>query len=177
MRTETIEVFTFDELSESAKEVARNWYRSGEVWHWGGEWWNSAVAFSAIAPIDIRGVDWDRADPDMRWSGDDDLRELSGVRAWKWLQNNGWFDLAAKNVMGDCTLTGYCGDCDFFDPIEKHRRHPAGVPDLETLFRDCVYSWAFAGRRDMEWCYSDECVDETIRCNEYEFTASGDFWG
>jgi hypothetical protein len=177
MRTESIEVFTFDELSEAAKEQARNWYRSVEVWHWGGEWWNSAVAFSAIAPIDIRGVDWDRADPDMSWSGDDDLREMSGVRAWKWLHNNGWFDLAAKNVMGECSLTGYCGDCEFFDPIEKHRRDPAGVPDLETLFRDCVHNWAFAARRDMEWCYSDECADETILCNGYEFDATGAFWG
>jgi hypothetical protein len=177
MRTETIEVFTFDELSEPAKEQARNWYRSdGDLWHWADEWWNSAVAFSAIAPIDIRGVHWDNADPDMRWSGDDALRELSGARAWKWLHNNGWFDLAAKNVMGDCTLTGYCGDCEFFDPIEKYRRDPAGVPDLKTLFRDCVHSWAFAARRDMEWSYSDEAVDETIRCNQYEFDDLGRLW-
>jgi hypothetical protein len=178
MRTEAIDVFTFDELSDTAKDRARDWYRQGaSEWQWASEWWDSAVAFSAIAPMEIRSIYWDRADPDMRWSGDDALRELSGVRAWKWLHNNGWFERAQKNVMGDCTLTGYCGDCSFFDPIEKYRRDPAGVPDLETLFRDCVYSWAFDARRDMEYAYSDEAVDETIRCNEYEFEATGDFWG
>jgi hypothetical protein len=177
MRTETIEVFIFDELSKAAKEQARNWYRSdGDLWHWADEWWDSAVAFSAIAPIDIRRVDWDHAEPDMRWSDDDALRGLSGVRAWKWLHNNGWLDLAAKNVMGECTLTGYCGDCEFFDPIEKYRSDPSGLPALETLFRDCVYSWAFAARRDMEWCYSDESVDDALRDNAYEFDASGNFW-
>ncbi len=177
MRTETIEVFQFDELSDRAKQRARDWYLShGDSWHWSQEWWDSAVAFSAIAPVDIRAIDWHHASPDMRWTGDDELRDLSGLRAWKWLNNNGWFDLAQKNAMGACTLTGYCGDCEFFDPIEKYRGDPLKVPDLETLFRDCVYAWAFSARRDLEWSQSDECVDETIRGNEYEYTAAGDFW-
>jgi len=177
MRTETIEVFQFDELSNAAKQRAREWYCSdGDVWHWSGEWWDSAVAFSGIAPVEIREIHWDRADPTIRWTGEDALRDLSGVRAWKWLHNNGWFDLAARNVMGDCTLTGYCGDCDFFDPIDKYRRNPLGVPDLETLFRDCVYGWAFAALHDMEHAYSDEAIDETIRANGYEFDAGGKFW-
>jgi hypothetical protein len=54
MRTETIEVFQFDELSDAAKERARDQYRTGlEVWHWANEWWDSAVAFSGIAPVEI----------------------------------------------------------------------------------------------------------------------------
>ena len=176
MRTETIEIFRFDELSDAAKERARAWYRESDCWHWSDEWWDSAVEFSKIAPICVRSINWENADPDMIWSEESELSELSGVRAWKWLHNNGWFDLAARNVMGGCTLTGYCGDCDFFDPIQKYARDPMGVPELGELFRDCVFSWAFAARRDMEWCFSDESVDENIIANEYEFDARGDFW-
>lgn len=51
-----------------------------------------------------------------------------------------------------------------------------GVPELGELFRDCVYSWAFAARRDMERSYSDECVDDSIEANEYEFDAGGNFY-
>lgn len=176
MRTETIEIFTFAELTDSAKERARQWFREGGCWHWSDEWWDSAAAFSKIAPIKVRSIHWERAEPEMVWSEDAELSELSGVRAWKWLHNNGWFDLAAENVKGGCTLTGYCGDCAFFDPIEKYARDPMGVPELGDLFRDCVYSWAFAARDDMEWSHSDECVDDTIEANGYEFEACGNFY-
>jgi hypothetical protein len=177
MRTQTVAVFTFDELDADAKERAREDYRrGGDLWHWSGEWWASAEAFSAIAPIQVQAIDWDRAEPEMRFA-DDDVAALSGVRAWKWLHNNGWFDLAARNADGGCTLTGYCGDCDFFDPIHALRSRPADVPALEDLFRDCVYGWAFAARRDLEWCYSDEAIDETLTANGYEYLASGEFWG
>jgi hypothetical protein len=178
MQTITIEIFTFDELPESAKERARDWYRAqGDCWHWQDEWWQSAQAFSEIAPIDIMGADYDRMEFDARWKNNcPDVRDLSGLRAWKWLQNNGWFDLANKNAMGDCTLTGYCGDCPLFDPIEQYATKPLDVPSLLELFRDCAYAWLKAARDDMEWHYSDECVGEYLEMNGYQFTSDGKFY-
>ena len=177
MRVEIIKLYQFDELNDAAKEKAREWYRTDHVWDWHDEWWDSAVAFSAIAPVNVDGMEWYNVCSEMSWTGDDALRKISGVRAWKWLQNNGWFDLAAKNVVNGFTLTGYGSDNGFFDPIEKYQRDPAGVPDLETLFRACVYSWASAARRDMEWFYSDDCVDDMLVNGEYEFTSRGVLWG
>lgn len=175
-RTIEITLYEFDDLSDAAKEVARDDYRAGgDLWPWADEWWASAKAFSEIAPIEVLAIDWDRADPDMRFD-DDDLAGLTGVRAWKWLQNHGWFDLAARNARGDCTLTGYCGDCDFFDPIEAVRRDPGDIATLEDLFRDCVYAWAFAARRDLEYAYSDEAADEWLRESETLFLRSGKVW-
>jgi hypothetical protein len=172
-RTIEITAYRFDELSDRAKERARDWYREGDTWGWSDEYWQSARAFAAIAPMDIWEADYSRGDVSVRWAGDDEVAELTGLRAWKWLANNGWFDLAAKNIQGDCTLTGFCGDCDLFDPIAQYAKNPLRVPELEQVFRECYYSWVHAARADMEHSYSDESVDESIRINEYEFDAEG----
>lgn len=177
MQTVTIEIFTFDELPESAKETAREWYRAqGDCWHWHEEWWQSAKAFSEIAPIKVWGADYDRMETSTEWTGDLETARLSGLRAWKWLRNNGWFELANRNAMGDCTLTGYYGDCPLFDPIKQYAAKPLAVPELGVLFEDCIYSWLKAARDDMEWHYSDECIDEHLEMNGYQFTIEGKFY-
>jgi len=180
MKTATIEIFTFEELSESAKEAARNAWRYDADWAWADDWWHSVQEFSKIAPIKVTSVDYVRAEFEGGWDiYPTAAEELSGLRAWKWLQNNGWFDLANKNAMGECTLTGFCGDCDLFDPIEKYARDPLNVPPLIDLFSDCIYSWVFAARRDYEHSQSDEYIDECLIENGYEFTADGRMyvWG
>lgn len=183
-RQETITrtLYQFDELSDAAKETAREWFRSCEPWGWASEWIGSAQAFEKIAPVKIKGWDIDRADVTIEWTGteyatrydhDDAIRELSGVRAWKWLQNNNWFKWARDNKQGACSMTGFCGDCAFADPIAAYEATPSRVPDLEQVFREACYSWVQDARDDMESSYSDESVDETIRANEYEFDESG----
>ena len=176
MKHVTIEIFDYSELSEAAKQSARDWYCEGGAWYWQDEWWQSARAFSDIAPVDIQSADYERADVDCTWQGECDVEDLEGVRAWKWLQNNGWFDLAARNAQGDCTLTGYCGDCDLFDPLHEYAKTPLAVPDLRQVFYECAQSWVQAARRDLEESYSREVVEENIEANEYQFTECGGFW-
>lgn len=183
MRTVTKTIYTFDELSDDAKERAREWYRScGDTWGWQSEWWNSAKEFSRIAPIKIREADYERGHVSIEWTGpnyalrfdhSDNIAELTGLRAWKWLSNNGWFDWARKNSAGECTMTGYCGDCSFSDALEPYERNPRAVPDLKQVFYEMAQAWVFAARRDMEHSYSDEAVDESIIANEYEFDSEG----
>jgi hypothetical protein len=176
MKHVTIKVCTFDELSDDAKERARDWYRQGGCFHWRDEWWQSAREFSAIAPVDIFRVDIACAHVDVSWHADENVRGLSGVRAWKWLQNNGWFELARRNAQGDCTLTGFCGDCPLFDPLVKYAETPGQVPGLEQVFYECAQSWVSEAQRDYDWCNSDEAIDDNIICNAYEFTEQGEFW-
>ena len=176
MKHVTLKICTYEELNETAQENAREWYRQNDCWHWDAEWWQSAQAFSIIAPIKIYEADMCAGWVSCRWQDDSDVAALSGVRAWKWLQNNGWFDLAAKNAQGDCTLTGYCFDCPLFDPIAEYAKNPASVPDLEQVFYECAQAWFYAARADYEWSMSDEAVIDAIIGNEYEFTESGEFW-
>ena len=140
MREETIKIYSFDELSDSAKEAARNHFRQSDCWNWSEEWWQSAQAFSRIAPIDIREADCSRRNVTIQWQGDNSIRELSGLRAWKWLLNNNWFEWARKNKAGDCTLTGFCGDRAFADTIAQYEKNPQSVPDLEQLFYEFTES-------------------------------------
>ncbi len=182
MRQEIIGVYSFDELSESAKETAREWFRESDCWGWSEEWWQSAQAFSRIAPIDITKADYSRRDVAIRWNGisyvnrfdhDDSIRELSGFRAWKWLNNNGWFEWAAKESQGAYSMTGYCGDAPFGDALMAYAINPARVPTIEQVFYECAQEWVNQAADDMEYSYSDEAIDESIRINEYEFTADG----
>ena len=176
MRLKTIEIYQFHELEDYAKERARDYFRnSSDLWGWQSEWWESAQAFSKIAPIDIREADFERRHVDIRWTGDDDLAELSGLRAWKWLENNNWFKWAADNKSGKCTMTGYCGDCPFGDAIAEYKDDPKHTPELKQVFYEAAQAWIHEAAADMEYCYSDEHIDDLIEINEYEFLDNGTF--
>jgi hypothetical protein len=175
MRIIETKAFTFDELSEKAKDRARDKFRADpDLWGWQSEWWDSAQAFSRIAPIDIREADYDRRHVSVRWTGDDDVAELSGLRAWKWLKNNGWIDWAINEAKGACTMTGYYGDAPFGDAIRAYGTgDPRKVPELRQVFYEAAQEWCKQAAEDMEHAYSDEAIDEMIACNDYEFDEDG----
>ena len=174
-RTITTEVYSFEELTDDAKERAHiDYVASGDSFPWGDEWQDSLSAFCDIAP-----VEWSRFDVTAYYIDcraafyEADAADLSGVRAWKWLHNNGWFDLAKRNAEGACTLTGYCGDCPLFDPIHRHAATPSKVPDLEQVFYECLQSWVYACRADQEHCESLDYFAELCEGNEWEFSEHG----
>ena len=169
-------VYQYDELSESAQSKARDQYRNGgDIWYDSEEYWESGKEFSKIAPIEITEADWCNGQVDIKWTGDDDVKELHGLRAWKWLQNNDWFDWAKRNKAGECTMTGTWCDCPFGDAIMDYADKPLQTPDIKQVFYEAAQAWVFAARRDLEHAYSDEAVAESIRINEYEFTAEGEW--
>ena len=170
MREVSYTVFTFDELSDAAKARAIDSYRNrGVDWFWQSDWWDSAKAFSRIAPIDIQEADYDRRHVAVQWLYEWNAGNLAGSRAWKWLQNKGWFDLARDITSGDRTLTGYCGDCPLFDPIAAYEKTPLKIPTLRQVFYECAQSWVNEAANDLEWHYSDEYITEHLSANEYEF--------
>jgi hypothetical protein len=173
MRTETIAIFMFDELSDEAKQTAIERYQVHDLWD-SSEWWESANAFSELSLIEINSVDYNAGQVDIRWTAEQCLAELTGLRAWKWLQNNGWFKWGSDNKSGLCTMTGFCGDCAFGDPLAEYEKNPLSVPDLEQVFYEMAQSWVFDARSDCEASYSDECITENIQVNEYEFYANGE---
>lgn len=182
-RTIEIQLFQLSELTDEARKRAIDAFRNaGDCWAWGDEWWDSAQAFSRIAPINIRDADYDRRQVSVEWAGvsyanrfdhDDAIRELSGLRAWKWLENNGWFAWAENERKGACSMTGYCGDAPFGDAIAAYARKPLSVPDIEQVFYEAAQAWVCEAADDCERAYSDEAIAEQIECNEFEFTADG----
>lgn len=189
MRTEIVGIYSYDELSDDAKEKAREYFRHNDYeYAWTDEWNDSINAFCKVMPVERGDYQIGAFYPSYQHCvfTDDDAAELYGVRAYKWLLNNGYngafnkytgeFETAQKIIEGTCPLTGYCGDCDLFYPIAEFMKKP-GNRALSELFQDCFDSWLKAYQSDLEYQNSDEYIEESIIANEYEFTKDGKFYG
>jgi len=180
MRQETVNIYTFDELSDEAKERARDWYREGEDFGWIlKEASDSVKEFNKIAPVIISDADYYRQYVKVKWDYDsyyDGEEDLEGREAWVWLKKRGWFAIAKENSDGGCTLTGVCYDCPLFDPITEVAKTPQKVPSLMDLFRECAERWMDMVVEDIEHQSSDESIDENIWANGYEFYGDGEFY-
>jgi hypothetical protein len=172
--TETSISYRYDELGEDAQERAREWYTTDLDFLGAEDWHNSLKGFCDFFPASIADYfisPWQHSYVKIDATADDDINELSGVRLWKWLHNNGYF--TPKTLGGDCPFTGYCGDEDLLDPIRAFRDKPTEGTTLSDLLQDCGDSWLKAYAADWEYSYSDECVAETIIANGYEFDEDG----
>jgi hypothetical protein len=171
-----VTVYKLDELDAAMQQRVISGWRDGEQFFWSEEWRNSLDAFAKIAPLTIRnwevgyrsnGVTFDMDQDDNYGDG---IAEMSGVRAWKWLVNNGWAKLATGQ---DCPFTGYCGDEDLLDAIRAAIANPASITSLRDVFADALHDWAKAFERDIDHWGSEEAIREDIEANEYEFNANG----
>ncbi len=176
MRTETIEIFTYDELSEAAQENARDWYLgAGLQYDWHDEWRDSLAGFVALIPYacrpDYEVSTFAHSYCRLRSDMPDDVSGLQGARAWKWFLNNGFFD--AKLLSGGCPLTGYCGDESLLDPLRKFRDDPDTSLTVGDVLQKCLNHWVSDWVADMESQTDPEYVAEHLIANEYEFTADG----
>ena len=176
-RTLEITVYKLDELDEAMQQRVIQSWRDGDHFFWEDEWRDSLHAFAKIAPIKVR--DWSVGyggtyvtfDMDQDDNYGDGIAEMSGVRAWKWLVNNGWAKIAAGQ---DCPFTGYCGDENLLDAIRTAIGNPASdCPPLRDIFKEALDDWAKAFERDLDYWHSEEAIREDIEANDYEFNANG----
>lgn len=202
MRTKTITLYSFSELSEEAQQAAiDNWRSHGFDDVWGGEWRGSLNAFANALYITVK--DWEVSpygnsfvnfryeNSDWHYLNTDPAEEMTGLRLRTWLINN-WLPKFAKGKYyslkyprtkyrhsriqfeyDNCPLTGYCGDQSLIDPILKFIAKPDKRTSLADIIGDCLHDWAKAWEADMEFQLSDEYIRETIECNDYEFNADG----
>lgn len=157
MRTETIirNVYTFDELSDAAKETAREWYRQGDEYPWMDEAMQSIRTFCEHFGVSIRNYCIDSYGY-LYVSTDAENTHFRGVKL--------------RQINCDAMPTGYCLDntlwFEFYDEFKR-------TGDALAAFNDAIDAAVRDIREDIEYHYSDECVDESILCNEYEFTEDG----
>ena len=157
MRTISINLYQFEELSDAAKDKARDWFRSvddGDAW--GYEWQDSLKLFCEYFSLttDSWEVSTHAYSHCKVTARDDDIENLTGLRAWKWLANNGHFK--PELLSGNCPFTGYCGDEDLLDPIRTFRDKPDLELTLGELFQQCADAWVKAWVADMEYARSDD---------------------
>lgn len=169
MKTYQIKAYQFDELSDEAKEVARNWYRSIASHD---EWWDSTYEDAANIGLKISGFDLYRN------------RHATG----EFIVNpKNCADSIIKNHGDTCesykTAAQYIKDFEALlvkfpqDAVGDFIEYDAGNDTLDDLngefLKSLLEDYSIMLQEESEFLNSSESADENIRANEYEFTASG----
>jgi hypothetical protein len=151
-----ITVYSFDELEDKAKEKAREWWRRDLDYPWFDEAIGSIRAF--VRHFGAEVTDWSLGSGSGRDYIKTDITpaHFRGVKL--------------KDIHRDYMPTGYALDADlwgeFYRVFEK-------TGDSKYAFDQALEEAILGIQRDIDYQYSDECVDETLRINQYRFTADG----
>lgn len=173
--TVTTKIYKFDELSESAKEKAREWFRQGALDY---DWWDFIYEDAARIGLKIEHFDIDRHDI----GGKIKHADYAGT-ACKILKEHGeqtdTYILAAE-FLKDCqTLDAEIESIEALDDPNDTMldRLSTAKDEKETLEKEFEYAllqeYFSMLSQEVEYLMSDEQVDESILSNEYEFTEDG----
>jgi hypothetical protein len=174
MRTEEIKVFQFNELSDSAKETARDRYRRFALDY---DWWEHVYEDAERCGLKITGFDTDR-------------HNISGHKEGTCLDI---VEAIVKNHGKDCETFKLAEIySEKIAPLEKQlealesdddslqsdiRKLGDKIIDAEKKFiHDILEEYLSMLRKECDYLLSDESIDEMIQCNEYEFTEDGSRW-
>jgi hypothetical protein len=154
---ETINVFSFDELSDRAKQKARDDLRVNLDYPFFDDAQESLNSFCALYGVKV-----------LDYCLSDDYRAFVRTDA----SNQNFRGLKLKDVQRDNDLTGYCMDCTltytFYDTFKK-------TGDALASFNDAIDEFLIDVRRDIEWHFSDDYIQELMDINEWRFLESGTF--
>lgn len=200
MRTETINIYKFSELSQESKEVAikhyiDNYYKYGYPWQY--ETYGSLAKFCKIFNIKLSGCEVSiNSSVDCSFSNiDENILGLCGIRLRTYLVNNfpkiiyepkhyrelvkvgEKYEYQRKSKIlkdiANCPLTGYSADHWLIDPLLDFIQKPDPKKSFEELLNSCIYSWEVAASEECEWLESEEYIQEESEANEYEFNEDG----
>lgn len=194
MRTEQISVFKFDELSESAKEKAREWYRnvsSSDDWY--DSVYEDAKQVASLMGVTITEIGfsgfWSQGDG-AHFEGsfkyakgcakavaqyapqDAELQRIA--KEWQALQSTRFYKITGEVSHSghyrheNCTSFGVSVDDNYADADTEE--------SVKELMRD-IMRWIYS-QLEKEYYYlnADAQVDESIKMNDYEFTVDGEIF-
>jgi hypothetical protein len=155
VRIKQTEVFQFGELSDGAKEKARDWWRGlGVDFAWSVESRDSIKTFCAEFGVNLKNYSVSPyACPEYTTSADN-----SNFRGRK---------LRKRDAMP----TGYCLDCELWQSFHDEFKRTG---DAKGAFEHALWRGFIAWRDDMENQMSNEYIDDMLIVNEYEFDSEGD---
>ena len=153
----TINTYSFNELSEDAKETAISNYRSkGFDYAWQDESHESLNAFCALFGVKV--TDWSIS----TWchSYIRTHAENSHFRGW---------NKAKVNAIPEI-LTGYCLDYAF---IETFKKEFEKTSDALYSFNEAIAAGLKEWVNDLEYQESDEYIADFLTANDYQFLENG----
>lgn len=164
MRTKTVNIYKFNELSEEAKEKALDTVREWQVDY---EWWDGVYEDAENVGIKITSFDLDRnrhAKGDFLLSADEVAANIirdQGDMCETYKTAQSFLDKQNELEMPE-------DDTDEFSEWEDKRI------ELEDEFKQSILEdYSIMLQNEYEYRVSDEAVAEFIEANDYEFTEDG----
>jgi hypothetical protein len=195
MRTQTINIYSFDELSEEAKEKALNDYREGMTEIFGIDETVESLKglFKNCNGITLKN--WSLGDC-QSWLNvtfeNDEIGDFTGKRAMSWIENNLLVNIRipensfAMNgtrrklaqygqyyragMIKCCPFTGYCADDDFLQDLISEVKQGT---DLKTAFEGLAVTCQKLIQNEQEYQQSEEYIKEHFEMNNCEFDEDG----
>lgn len=153
--TKEIQLYTYAELSDDAKERVKEWLNSNGH-NWSAESMASLKAFAA--QFGAKVTDWEYGP----WGNADISTNATPA-------NFRGFTLARARALPDFP-TGYCMDCTL---REVFLREFERTGNAFAAFNEAMDAGIKEARADWEYQYDDEAMREACEANEYEFTSDG----
>lgn len=171
MRVVPRTIYRFSELSEKAKDRAKQEYAAIGGYHWSDDAMKSikSLAEHFGGKLKDYNIDWfDTMPSDAKFVMPDmDKDEIAEN-----LKVLGEFDPATGKGHGDCKLTGACHDEDAIDGFRIAFR--GGESDLTRLMNAAFKSWLKAGQSECEAQYENDTFSEMSDANDYEYDVNGE---
>ena len=206
MQVKEVTVFSFDELSEEAKQYAIGKEREGADYsHLWDEMRSTVEAFCNLFNVKTGNRSWLEYEKNF----DDSIAEMTGVRLMKWILNNHvlWkrktlkfingkhivhpyvnahrkdykgepYSIARSRIKKDNSyiLTGMCYDYTVMKPIYDFIARPDNS-DWYDLLDSCFHEAREAIEEEIEYRESDEAIIEDLNDKDAKYSADGrEFW-
>lgn len=150
-----VEVYSFDELDDKAKERARNWFRDGLEYPWFSDCKTSITTF-------------------VEHFGGCVLDYELGGNCRGFIKTNvtheNFRGLKLKDFKQDHMPTGYCLDCSLWGTFHQLWKRTG---DPFYAYREALEAAVLDIEADIDYHFSDECIDEMLTFNHYRFTVNG----
>jgi NADPH:quinone reductase-like Zn-dependent oxidoreductase len=193
MKTKTINIYEYAELSEEAKQKAYNKWSQGVDYGFELENRKTLNKFADIFNIRISEFQYDCHNKYIKYEINlgFDVLEMKGVRLSKYIWNNYKNNLfvgksyyktsvsgkhkrrKSKIILDDCcVLSGYFMDNEILEPIYNFLKSYDKEIDFETLLDNCLDSWLNACTNDYEYNFSEENFIENY-ASEKEYLIDG----
>ena len=193
MKTATINIYEFSELSEQAQEQARYSFISNGGYSWAGGQVDSLKAFCEHFNLNLDDYSYGNSscrDNFVRVSvKNEDIAELSNAELLACLNDSGflivpgtkWSDKqkaiinTGKKVSllgGQCPFTGVCHDEDLLDDLRSFVKS-TDDRTYQELMQDCADTWLKSVIEECDYQESMEYFKEIAEANDYQFTEDG----
>ena len=188
MRTETINIYKFNELPEKTQDKIIESWRENDQPYFADEIEETLKAFEKVLNVKVTDWSYNADDYNFRLSENPDgnrpahrmvdniLSNLPGCIYRKGYAKDSKTRTSRifRETPDDCPWTGVCYDCSFSDAVkELNKPENYFTWDMQT-FCEKVFDYLFlSGKAEYQHWLSAECIKEDIEANDYEFTSDG----